>query len=104
MLSLICSSTKNKKVINMNGLGLAQIKREGAYYIGDVEVTKAEYSEHKKQHPSPFSKYYELRYEDGGIIDTVAFNKAVSAIRVSQTDKHDLIAAIAHEILNNEGY
>ena len=84
--------------------GLAALKKEGARYISGVEVTQAEYDEYEKQHPIPFSKYYELRYEEGSIIDPYAYNEAVSAIRASQADKHDLIAAIAHEILKDEGY
>ena len=88
----------------MASLGLAQIKREGSYLVCGVEVTKAEYDEYNKLNSEPFSKYYELRYEEGGIIDTVAFDNAVLAIRASRTDKYDLIAAIAHEILKYEGY
>jgi hypothetical protein len=88
----------------MESSGLAPIKREESYLVCGVEVTKTEYDEYNKQNPAPFSKYYELRYAEDCIIDPHAYNEAVSAIRASQTDKHDLIAAIAHEILKDEGY
>ena len=84
--------------------GLAVLKEEGAYYISGVEVTQNEYDEYKKKNPLPANNYYSLYYEEGKRIDTYCFNKAIEVIRTCRTDKYELLAAIAYEILNTKGY
>ena len=77
--------------------GLATLKTEGSLIAYD-------YLDSNKSGKPHFSKYYELRYEEGVAYDPRIHKILCDKIRAYQGDKHDLIAAIAHEILNEEGY
>ena len=81
--------------------GLAQLKREGAYYIDGVEVTEEQYDAYVLANPKPKSKRYSLLWDSSQVIDTEAYDTAIKAIRSSETDNYNLLSAIANEILKN---